>query len=746
MTSRSWPGIVGWASWTAVALLAVGGAASRPGGVLLGAPAPLHLVVVIAVGAVLAARLGWSAGVPCAGLLPIPLLLLVAPVPGVRALSGPPLFALALAGVVAALASSRWRPPRGLFFPVMLAIYAVVAARAQLQVGPQGDEPHYLMVADSILRDHDVSLQDDYAAGRYRDFFSGTLEPHYRVRGRHGDVVSLHAVGLSLLILPAYAAGGYPAASFFMALVAALLAREIRELVRSWSGSDGLAEATGWLVALSPPLVHYAGLIFTEVPAALAVAVALRRGRDPWSASRPAGAAWALAIAALPWLNVRYAVVAAALLAFALCGRPPKRAAVILSVSLVLSAIAVALWHYHVYGFFDPRRVYGRKPELSLGLLPEGIQGLLLDQEFGLLPYAPVFALAVPGVVALFATSRRLGAAVLALVAIVLLTAGSWPMWRGGFNPPARFLVPVLPALALCVAAALRRGAGSGAVLLAGWSLWTGLAGGWDPRLVHRDRDGTAPFFRERSGAEEWTRLLPAYVLPEEEADRHRLACAWLVALGLAAAPWRRRAPTPVGSGLATAGLLAAAVVASKVSDRKTEGRDAVRLVGRPALATPGWSATRLAAGEWRPSDLRWGPAYEPHRQPDGAVLGARLPLPPGSYRLDVMGQDLAPDREPPALVVAPEPRATERSAPMARTEQGWSASFDVLAGETAVTLGARGGGPMVLQQLRVRASTISAETGLNHTKGGASLTPRRVDARVAGGDPAAAAGPSRRR
>src|SRR6185436_13638812 len=170
MTSRSWPGIVGWASWTAVALLAVGGAASRPGGVLLGAPAPLHLAVVIAVGA-----------------------LLVAPMPGVRALSGPPLFALALAGVVAALASSRWRPPRGLFFPVMLAVYAVVAARAQLQVGPQGDEPHYLMVADSILRDHDVSLQDDYAAGRYRDFFSGTLEPHYRVRGRHGDVVSLHA-------------------------------------------------------------------------------------------------------------------------------------------------------------------------------------------------------------------------------------------------------------------------------------------------------------------------------------------------------------------------------------------------------------------------------------------------------------------------------------------------------------------------------------------------------------------------
>src|SRR6185503_8096444 len=150
---------------------------------------------------------------------------------------------------------------------------------------------------------------------------------------------------------------------------------------------------------------------------------------------------------------------------------------------------------------------------------------------------------------------------------------------------------------ALCVAAALRRGAGSGAVLLAGWSLWTGLAGGWDPRLVHRDRDGTAPFFRERSGAEEWTRLLPAYVLPEDEADRHRLAWIWAIALGAAALPWRRP-PGPAGIGLATTGLLAAAVLASKVSDRRTEGRDAVRVTGRIALATPRWRIVRPAVGE----------------------------------------------------------------------------------------------------------------------------------------------------
>ena len=82
-------------------------------------------------------------------------------------------------------------------------------------------------------------------------------------------------------------------------------------------------------------------------------------------------------------------------------------------------------------------------------------------------------------------------------------------MWRGGFNPPSRFLVPVVPALALAVGAALPRGLTAPAALLAGWSLFAGLGGALEPRLVHRDRDGTAPFFREMSGAEEWTRLLP---------------------------------------------------------------------------------------------------------------------------------------------------------------------------------------------------------------------------------------------
>src|SRR5688572_23058330 len=99
MTRPRWLGIAGWATWALVVLLALGGAASRPGGMLLGAPSPIQAALVAAALAALVARLGWPAGGGGLGLLTVPVLLLVAPLPGVRALSGPPLLALALAAL-----------------------------------------------------------------------------------------------------------------------------------------------------------------------------------------------------------------------------------------------------------------------------------------------------------------------------------------------------------------------------------------------------------------------------------------------------------------------------------------------------------------------------------------------------------------------------------------------------------------------------------------------------------------------
>jgi hypothetical protein len=565
-----------------------------------------------------------------------------------RLFSGAPLYAFVLAAIVLAIARLGLRPPRALLLPAFFAIYAAVAYQAQTKVGPDGDEPQYLMVAESLLRDHDLALDQDFKEARYSAFFSRPLDPHFRIRGPQGQIYSLHAVGLSLLILPAYALGGYAGASFFMALLAAFLIREVRGLVRELTADETLAEGTAWIVGLSPPIIHFAGLIFTEIPAALLLCIGLRTavfGRPP-----RASVVAALCVAALPWLNVRYAILSLAVfgaLSWRLWreGRAtaafPVRPLVTAALLPAISAVAIGLYHFALWGFFDPRRVYGRRREFSLDVLPEGLPGLFFDQEFGLFVYAPIFVLAIAGLVHLWRERPSMALAALVAVGGVIATAAVWPMWRGGFNPPSRFLVPLLSILAVGLALTLQRGVHSSTALLAGWSLWCGMGGAMNIETIHRDRDGVAPFFRTQSGAREWTAVLPSFVLPEDRQAR-ALAVPWALLLVLPLVGAIRR--DNVGGGrrpsreafLAVAAFMAAAITADRLSPRtRAPERDAVRLLGSPSLLLPEFRFARASPAEWR-----IGLVHEPHRHPNGSLLARQVKLRPGKYELILRTDD----------------------------------------------------------------------------------------------------------
>ena len=658
------------ASAFAVALLtALGtaGAATHVSGVLIGAPSLTGVMLSIAAGALVFVS---NPRGPAGFLIPAPAGLGASTFIGSGSLllfTGGPLLAFALAAIVLAVANLRIRPPRWLMLPAFFAIYAVVAHQAQTRVGPDGDEPQYLMVAESLLRDHDLALDQDFKEARYTAFFSRPLRPDFRVRGPEGQVYSLHALGLSLLILPAYALGGYPGASFFMAFLAALLMREIRRLLSRVTADERLAEGTAWLVGLSPPIIHFAGLIFTEVPAALLLCAGLRTG--VFGRTRVSSMAAALCAATLPWLNVRYAILSAAIVVgLGLRGwREPAgdqspaarvRAWFAPLSILIGSALALGLYHFELWGFFDPRRVYGRNREFSLDLLPEGLPGLFFDQEFGLFVYAPIFALSIAGIVHLWRSHRAFAASGLLAFAGVVATAGAWPMWRGGFNPPARFLVPLVPFLAAGLALSLKRGVSASAALLAGWSLWCGLVGASSIETVHRDRDGVAPFFRAHSGAREWTAALPSFVLQEDRPTRN-LAWPWGAALvAAAAATTLRRSPRLVrlrDVAAVSAAFMATAVAADHQSPRvRAPERDATRLLGRTAFSVPGLKA--IGDAEW-PLPL----FYEPHRHPAGHVLAQAIRLDAGRYEITLAASDSLPGAAPTMIVTNHRTQANSR-------------------------------------------------------------------------------------
>jgi hypothetical protein len=670
-------------------VLASGGAATQVDGVAIGVPSLTVLTV-----SVMSASLVWFSGVGSLGgfLLPAGAVFVAAFLrpawPSLLLFSGHPLFAFVCAGLVLAVVAFGRRPPLEMLLPVFFLLYAGVSYRAQTRVGPDGDEPQYLMVAESLIRDHDLVLDQDFKEKRYEAFFSRPLQPDFRVRGPEGQIYSLHAVGLSLLILPAYWLSGYAGASFFMALLAAFLVRELRRLVMDLSGDLNLAEGTAWLVGLSPPIVHFAGLIFTEIPAALLLCIGLRTavfGR----ASR-AGKVATLCAAGLPWLNVRYAILSLAIvIALAWRGwrehREPRGSAPaargLLSQASILaaSAAALCLYHFELWGFFDPRRVYGRNREFSLDILPEGLPGLFFDQEFGLLVYAPIFVLSLVGLAQLWKRQRGLAvASVFAMVGVVA-TASVWPMWRGGFNPPGRFLVPLVSILAAGLSLSLRRGIRPATALLAGWSLWCGVGGAFNIETVHRDRDGVAPFFRTQSGAREWTAALPSFVLSEDRPTRV-LAWPWAALLGLTLlkVALRNKGARPSLTArdtlVASAAFIAAAMFADHLSPRvRSPERDATRLPGSPSLLLPAFRVQNATEASWA-SDL----FYEPHRSPAGQLFARAVTLEAGRYEIALTLADGATVTSAPSLVLIHRPSGRTVRAPMTATSAGLRAAFGI--------------------------------------------------------------------
>jgi hypothetical protein len=242
----------------------------------------------------------------------------------------------------------------------------------------------------------------------------------------------------------------------------------------------------------------------------------------------------AAAASLLPWLHVKMlpAALALGLVAVArLRGRPR----VAFAFTAGLMAILFALYYQIVFGRPTPLAIYGGIPTDVSGSPGRAVAGLGLDRSFGLLTHAPLFLLAVPGLARLFGRWRATWP-VLFVAAAVLLPVLPWRMWWGGQCPPGRFLVPLLPVLALAVgfvAAGERRGLQRWRVPLSalGWALGV--------YMIH-DPGALLLLNRANRPSRLWTALsadvavgpyLPSLTLPDPV--EHRVAAVWAAALGL---------------------------------------------------------------------------------------------------------------------------------------------------------------------------------------------------------------------
>jgi hypothetical protein len=417
---------------------------------------------------------------------------------------------------------------RGLQAIVVLVLWGLITHGTYAGTG---DEPHYLAIAHSIAFDGDLDLANNYGAHEPL-VGGGVLQPEAHVQpGVGGTARPVHDIGLPLLFAP-FVRIAVPVTnaltrivpettmrrarlnppvlyrhflSLAMIALAAILAGLMFDAFVALGATTRTAFGTAALLMLSPPLLIFSVLFFTELLSALLCFIVFTRivlgdvrGTAHW---------WWLGCATgfmflLHARNIGLTIPLAALALHRLRdgSRRPEAGAFALGTALLVVARVVV--NYMFWGAFvsGPHARFASWPGWAnlIGASTGRLIGLLVDQEFGLLTYAPVYGLALWGAVVLVKLRRGVALSlfltVAVYVALIICPLTNVHGWTGGWNPAARFLTPITPLLGLCVFAGL--GAAPRALAIAVVTLQIALSAYvWQhPKILWNDGDGRAAF------------------------------------------------------------------------------------------------------------------------------------------------------------------------------------------------------------------------------------------------------------
>jgi len=399
----------------------------------------------------------------------------------------------AYAGVGLWLATPRITDRRAalLLAAIALAVFLAIDPYHRAVQPTQSDEPHYLLITQSLVLDGDLDLANDYDGQRYRSFYDDTLPDRHAI-GVGAHFYPIRDLGLPVLAVPFFAIGGRLGVMVLVSLVAAALIAQLYLLLRDLEIAPRVALIATALVAFLHPILTYASAeIEPELFAALLLVVAVRALRHgPRSSLRALALASACAgllgiFTTRGWflsLGIGLCIAAFALARRSDLVRRIAAGALPFAFFLLLTSYGNCLMFPFGDGsgrcYFMPSAGYfllrDQQAVLSGGPLV-GLAGLLLDRTFGLVSHASIYLLAFGGVVP-FARRVRSGhgaeLAALAIPAVLLIgyIADIAYWWADGM-PSSRYLVAPLPLLVVLLALGLE-------ALVAAWGRvgWTVVA------------------------------------------------------------------------------------------------------------------------------------------------------------------------------------------------------------------------------------------------------------------------------
>jgi hypothetical protein len=361
------------------------------------------------------------------------------------------------------------KKPKLIIIILLSVIYLLTLFSYKGKIFFSGDEPHYLVVAHSIVHDGDLNIANNQSLEQTKNFWSLKkplpFHGYFGIKGRQ-YIYSFHMPAISIMILPIFIIGEIlknkilvffiiRIGIIFWAILAAL--QFYRFLILS-EIDDKIAFWATFLSFVASPYLFFSIHLYPSIFLSFLILYSINN----FYFEKKNYLKVSIALSVLVWSGVKSIIIVLLLLFIILVKEKLK----IFKIKFILRFIPLALsfvsffyYLYYAYGSFSLLSIYNgvMSPEkkkyvihliLSFKMIPfnmrfDSLLNYFLDQRDGLLYYFPLFFFVFPAFI-LFFKKRYKKFWLLSIPFIVHILNYAFNTHRGGYCPPARPISPFI--------------------------------------------------------------------------------------------------------------------------------------------------------------------------------------------------------------------------------------------------------------------------------------------------------------
>jgi len=336
-----------------------------------------------------------------------------------------------------------------------------------------GDEPHYLAISQSLAKDGDLNVFNQYARDEYREFINYRLTHHSKVGKGFKKWYSFHLPGLSFTLAPFFLLKIpipflYFLIRIYLGLFAAMLGVVVYLLSLKIWRREKLSLYIFFTFMFTAPVFFYSFHIFAELQVLLLILLSIWLSLFKDNIRRKDILLAGLLLGMTVFWGMKYLIFISLFSLFFFIKKfreKDLRSGFAFAVFPGVFILIFFIYLYFAYGSLSPMSVYtgvltdSQKIEYLEGMKSIKVQNRIetlfdyfFDQRDGLILYNPIYLFFFPGLILAFKNFRKYHPhLIISIASFVYLLYHGYSTVRPGYCPQARYLLPVAWTLMLFV-------------------------------------------------------------------------------------------------------------------------------------------------------------------------------------------------------------------------------------------------------------------------------------------------------